>query len=104
MLGDICEPDFMRYILQEERIDTVLHFAAQSHVGEIISLLTIARFYFQLYFISLLALTVFHLSVICVKLKCFTVRRRNIWYGGGTTTAEEVSRFQCLFPNPNWLV
>lgn len=30
--GDICEPDFMRYIFQEERIDTVLHFAAQSHV------------------------------------------------------------------------
>ena len=26
-------------------------------------------------------------------------------YGGGnSTTAEEVSRFQCLFPNPNWLV
>ena len=31
--GDICEPDFMRYIFQEEKIDTVLHFAAQSHVG-----------------------------------------------------------------------
>lgn len=30
--GDICEPDFMRYIFQEEKIDTVLHFAAQSHV------------------------------------------------------------------------
>ena len=24
--------------------------------------------------------------------------------GGNSTTAEEVSRFQCLFPNPNWLV
>jgi len=23
----------MRYIFQEEKIDTVLHFAAQSHVG-----------------------------------------------------------------------
>ena len=23
--------------------------------------------------------------------------------GGISTTAEEVSRFQCLFPNPNWL-
>ncbi|ESN90174.1 hypothetical protein HELRODRAFT_104422 [Helobdella robusta] len=32
--GDICEPDFMRYILQEEAIDTVLHFAAQSHVDQ----------------------------------------------------------------------
>lgn len=30
--GDICEPDFMRYIFQEEKFDTVLHFAAQSHV------------------------------------------------------------------------
>lgn len=30
--GDICETDFMRYIFQEEKIDTVLHFAAQSHV------------------------------------------------------------------------
>ena len=27
------------------------------------------------------------------------------WYGGGySTTAEEVSKFQRLFPNPNWLV
>ena len=27
------------------------------------------------------------------------------WYGGGnSTTAEEVSRFQRLFPNPSWLV
>ena len=26
-------------------------------------------------------------------------------YGGGNSnTTEEVSRFQCLFPNPNWLV
>ena len=26
-------------------------------------------------------------------------------YGSGnSTTAEEVSRFQCLFPSPNWLV
>ncbi|KAI8514316.1 hypothetical protein Bbelb_086400 [Branchiostoma belcheri] len=30
--GDICDQDFMRYIFQNERIDTVLHFAAQSHV------------------------------------------------------------------------
>ena len=28
-----------------------------------------------------------------------------LWYGGRKpTTAEEVSRCQCLFPNPNWLV
>ncbi|CAH1781323.1 unnamed protein product [Owenia fusiformis] len=30
--ADICESDFMRYIFQSEKIDTVLHFAAQSHV------------------------------------------------------------------------
>ncbi|XP_019616332.1 PREDICTED: dTDP-D-glucose 4,6-dehydratase-like isoform X2 [Branchiostoma belcheri] len=30
--GDICDQDFIRYIFQNERIDTVLHFAAQSHV------------------------------------------------------------------------
>ena len=32
--GDICEPDFMRYIFQEEKFDSVLHYAAQSHVGK----------------------------------------------------------------------
>ena len=33
------------------------------------------------------------------------VRRRKLWYGGGnSTTAEEVSRLQRLFPNPSWLV
>ncbi|KAK2148970.1 hypothetical protein LSH36_473g03000 [Paralvinella palmiformis] len=30
--GDICKLDFMRYLFQEENIDVVLHFAAQSHV------------------------------------------------------------------------
>ena len=35
--GDICEPDFMRYIFQEEKIDVVLHLAAQTHVGMFIS-------------------------------------------------------------------
>ena len=33
--GDICEPDFMRYIFREEKIDVVMHFAAQSHVGKL---------------------------------------------------------------------
>ena len=32
--GDICKLDFMRYLFQEENIDVVLHFAAQSHVGK----------------------------------------------------------------------
>lgn len=32
--GDICEPDFMRYVLKEEMIDTIMHFAAQSHVDQ----------------------------------------------------------------------
>ena len=31
--GDICEVSYMKYIFQSEKIDTVLHFAAQSHVG-----------------------------------------------------------------------
>ncbi|KAK2174134.1 hypothetical protein NP493_826g01007 [Ridgeia piscesae] len=31
--GDICVPVFMRSIFQREKIDVVLHFAAQSHVG-----------------------------------------------------------------------
>ena len=30
--GDICEMDFMRFVFQEYQIDTVLHFAAYSHV------------------------------------------------------------------------
>ncbi len=38
--GDICEADFMRYIFREERIDVVLHFAAQSHVGKLLFNLT----------------------------------------------------------------
>ena len=34
-----------------------------------------------------------------------SIKPRHVWYGGGNlTTAEEVFRFQCLFPNPNWLV
>jgi UDP-glucose 4,6-dehydratase len=30
--GNICVPDLVEYILQTEQIDTILHFAAQSHV------------------------------------------------------------------------
>lgn len=30
--GDVCSADLIRHILQTEEIDTVLHFAAQSHV------------------------------------------------------------------------
>ncbi|XP_048588712.1 dTDP-D-glucose 4,6-dehydratase [Nematostella vectensis] len=30
--GDICEANHLKYIFQAEQIDTVLHFAAQSHV------------------------------------------------------------------------
>jgi len=30
--GDICSPDLVSYVLAEENIDTVMHFAAQTHV------------------------------------------------------------------------
>ncbi|XP_031554858.1 dTDP-D-glucose 4,6-dehydratase-like [Actinia tenebrosa] len=30
--GDICEANYLKYIFQCEKIDTVLHFAAQTHV------------------------------------------------------------------------
>jgi len=30
--GDICTPDLVSYILKEENIDTIMHFAAQTHV------------------------------------------------------------------------
>ena len=30
--GDICSPDLVSYVLKEERIDTIMHFAAQTHV------------------------------------------------------------------------
>ena len=45
-----------------------------------------------------------------IELACADVLEENhcmnqLRYGdGNSTTAEEVSRFQCLFPNPNWLV
>jgi len=30
--GDIASPDLVSYVLKEERIDTIMHFAAQTHV------------------------------------------------------------------------
>jgi len=30
--GNICSPDLVKYILDSEEIDTILHFAAQTHV------------------------------------------------------------------------
>ena len=30
--GDICSPDLIKFILKEYNIDTIMHFAAQSHV------------------------------------------------------------------------
>ena len=49
---------------------------------------------------------------IVVSLRLFTFTwlisictKGNLRYrGGNSTTTEEVSRFQCLFPNPNWLL
>lgn len=37
--GDICSPDLVSYVMKSEKIDTVLHFAAQSHVGSSLVLL-----------------------------------------------------------------
>ena len=30
--GDICSPDLVNYVLESEKIDTIVHFAAQTHV------------------------------------------------------------------------
>lgn len=30
--GNICSPDLVNYVVQEEAIDTIMHFAAQTHV------------------------------------------------------------------------
>jgi UDP-glucose 4,6-dehydratase len=30
--GDICSPELVNYVLESENIDTILHFAAQTHV------------------------------------------------------------------------
>lgn len=32
--GDICEATYMKYLFQSEKIDVVMHFAAQSHVDK----------------------------------------------------------------------
>lgn len=32
--GDILATDLVNYIIRKERVDTIMHFAAQSHVGE----------------------------------------------------------------------
>lgn len=31
--GNILSLDYLTYVLQAEKIDTIMHFAAQSHVG-----------------------------------------------------------------------
>src|SRR5690606_6182988 len=31
--GNICSSDLVNYVLAEEKIDTIMHFAAQTHVG-----------------------------------------------------------------------
>jgi dTDP-D-glucose 4,6-dehydratase len=30
--GDVCDADLLQYVLREQGVDTVLHFAAQTHV------------------------------------------------------------------------
>lgn len=30
--GDVCDADLLGYVLREQEVDTVLHFAAQTHV------------------------------------------------------------------------
>ena len=32
--GNICSSDLINYLLEEEEIDTIMHFAAQTHVGK----------------------------------------------------------------------
>ena len=39
--GDISSSDLVNYVLKVEKVDTILHFAAQTHVGEFS--LTISR-------------------------------------------------------------
>ena len=34
--GNICSSDLINYLLEEEEIDTIMHFAAQTHVGKYI--------------------------------------------------------------------
>ena len=33
--GDITSSDLVNYVLRSENIDTIMHFAAQTHVGEL---------------------------------------------------------------------
>ncbi len=30
--GDVCSSDLVNYVLEEEEIDTIMHFAAQTHL------------------------------------------------------------------------
>jgi UDP-glucose 4,6-dehydratase len=30
--GNICSPELVKYVLETEKIDTIMHFAAQTHV------------------------------------------------------------------------
>ena len=46
----------------------------------------------------------FSVLVMFSKFLSISVNRIRRFWGGNSTTAWEVSRFQCLFPNPNWLV
>lgn len=32
--GDILATDLVNYVIRKEKVDTIMHFAAQSHVGE----------------------------------------------------------------------
>lgn len=34
MQGDICDSRFVKLLFEVEKIDLVLHFAAQTHVGK----------------------------------------------------------------------
>ena len=44
-------------------------------------------------------------SFCCSNILCSNFFLSHTRYGGGnSTSAEEVSRFQRLFPNPSWLV
>lgn len=31
--GSVCSPDLVNYVLRAEKIDHIMHFAAQTHVG-----------------------------------------------------------------------
>lgn len=31
--GDILQPDLVNHVLKEQRVDSIIHFAAQTHVG-----------------------------------------------------------------------